>query len=98
MDSRTAGAPSRSRMSAAGTPSPQEADGVDDDAALASLDLRARAKAAKPSAFGGFHALAVDHARARTGLAPFRLPCLHPRVSMASAKRIDCNRPLSRQP
>jgi hypothetical protein len=44
--------------------SDQQALRVGDDMALSALDLLARIKAPRPAAFRGFHALAVDHARA----------------------------------
>ena len=55
----------------------QQADGVDDDVTLASVDPLAGIVAPNTAAFGGFHALAVNHAGARPRLAPLRLAGLH---------------------
>jgi hypothetical protein len=47
----------------------QEAAGVGDDVAFAAIDLFPGVKAPYSAAFGGFNALAVDHARRRAGFA-----------------------------
>ena len=53
----------------------QIALGVGHNAALAALDFLARILAPRPPAFGGFHALAVDHSGAGRGFAMGRLAC-----------------------
>ncbi len=55
----------------------QKARGVGKDVALASLDLLAGVIAARTASFCGLDALAVDHARARRGLAAGRFARLH---------------------
>ena len=75
MDFRTAGAPVAVLDVGGMNHQPeQEADGVDDDVALASLNVLGGVKAANTSTFGGFDALAVDHPCARHPLAPFQFP------------------------
>ena len=53
---------------------------VDQNMALAALDLLACVIAANPYGFCGFHALAVDDPRRRLGLPTFQLPRLHRQI------------------
>ena len=53
---------------------------VDNDMALAALDLLARIIASDAAAFRGFDALAVDHTRRWRSLAPIQFPCVHNKV------------------
>ena len=55
----------------------QQTQRIGDDMALAPVDLLARVIAPKTTAFSGFHALAVDHARRRAGLAALEFARRH---------------------
>ena len=55
----------------------QEPERVGEHMALAALDLLPGVEAARSSTLRGFHALAVDHARRRAGLAPLQLARTH---------------------
>jgi len=55
----------------------QQPDGVDDDMALAPLDLLAGIIAANPARLRRFHGLAVDHAGARAGLTTLQFARRH---------------------
>jgi hypothetical protein len=78
----------------------QQTAGVGEDVALAALDLLARVIPARPAAFSGFDALAVNHSGARRGLAPRRLPAGHqqqmidrgPKAAVAPGVEIALNR------
>ena len=57
--------------------SDEQAESIGHDMALAPVDLLAGVIAPDTAAFRGFRALAVDHAGARAGLAPLKLPRRH---------------------
>jgi transposase-like protein len=59
---------------------------IGENVTLAPLDLLARVIPARPSTFCGFHRLAVDHAGARTGLAPFRIACTTNAIEALNSK------------
>ena len=55
----------------------QQAASICDDVTLAALDLFAGVITARPSAFSGFHALAVNDASAGRGRAACSRPAVH---------------------
>src|SRR3546814_19322707 len=65
----------------------EQAGGVGDNVAFASLDLLSGIIARNTAAFRGFDALAVDDAGRRTGLAAHRFPGRHDKMMVARSQK-----------